>query len=110
MDSKEIAKAIFNLSKGKQDFGLGVLEIIALLGQGNVNDVIRIYKQILSGQVKIAEVFVKNELSKEQMSEIEKKVQAKFQDVELIFEFNSSDHNKAGILIKIGDNVLDGTV
>ena len=110
MENKEIARIIYKNSRDGRDIGLEILEIMSLVGQGNVSEVLNVYKQILLGKVKIAEVFVKNELSKEQMSEIEKKVQSKFDDVELVFEFNTSKDNEAGIMIKIGDDILDGTV
>lgn len=111
MDNKEIVRTIYRLSNSVSDKGLLVLKILQMAGEKNsLSEIVKLYEQLLEGKVRIVEVMTHNELTGEQKSELEEKLNSKFENIGLIFEYISSEKNKPGILIRMGDSVLDGTI
>ncbi|MBP9759200.1 F0F1 ATP synthase subunit delta [Candidatus Dojkabacteria bacterium] len=110
MDKKEIVKNIYKLSNTTKDKALFLLEVLALIKDNEIDEILKIYTDLVNGKLKIAEVFSHNDLTIDQKGALENKVNSKFGNIELIYDYRVSEKNNPGIMVRIGDDVLDGTI
>lgn len=110
MNKNEIVKNIYKLSISTKDKTLFLLEVLALIKNNDINEILSVYRDLVSKKIQIAEVYSHNDLSQQQMSDLENKLNSKFKEIKLIYDYQVSEKNKPGIMIRIGDNVLDGTI
>ena len=110
MEKKEIVKKIYKLSNTTKDKTLFLLEVLDLVKGSEIEEILKIYTDLVDGKVQIAEVHSHNELNDVQKQNLEQKVNAKFNNIELIYDYQVSEKNNPGIMVRIADNVLDGTI
>ena len=109
-DKKNVAIDIFDgkVSKDTKNF---LLVLIEKDRTTQLSSIVQAYKQMLNDKLNIAEgkVYTAVPLSPEQISELEKKLSAKYnKKIELV---NKIDKDiLGGVLVRIGNEEIDGTV
>lgn len=105
---KTIAGRIYKLFK-TQDAGLAMIKSFDLLKECDLEKVCSCYKQLADGEVALAEVFSAEELGTEQKASIKKKISDLF-DKEVIVIFEQDSEILGGLVIKVGDNLIDESI
>lgn len=106
---KETAAKLFILSKGKNaDSTLHVMEILALVEKQDLTKVLEEYKNIVRGKLKVVQIFSATEISKKARTPIEKALKEIHEN--LVFLYFEEKSLLGGIMVKIGDDVVDETV
>ena len=104
MESK-IAGKLYKIFK-QTDPGLAFLEASNILKDCNIQKVTEYYKDLQGGKLKLAEVITASALTTDQASKIEKKLIKTF-GADLIVIFEQDENVLGGLVIKVGDNVID---
>lgn len=105
---KILAAKFYQNKKNQRDDVLWLLESLKLIKQNpDLTKVIAEYKRILTKELVIAEVITSVELNDNQKRDIQTKVTKKFDKSELVFLFNVDKKVEGGIVIYVGDNLVE---
>ncbi len=114
VETREIAKNIYKLINSGKDKGIVILGVLSYLKDNDPVQVLSEYKKILKGDIQLVEVYTQFKLEDFQKNKLISKLDKYFKDSNVsgdyVVDYNVSETYDSGILIKIGDNMLDGTV
>ena len=108
---KETAAKLFILARAKgknADSTLHVLEILALVEKHDLGKIIDEYKNIVQGELKVIQIFSASEISKKAKTPIESALKEIHEN--LVFLYFEDKSLLGGLMVKIGDDVVDETV
>jgi len=103
---KQIAAKLYINRNTSEDLNLRLLRLLNDLEGANIDEVIKSYELIISGNIKVAHTLSSVELESEQRSKIENKINSMFKDEELVFVFEVDEAVEFGIQIKVGDDEI----
>lgn len=108
MNTKEIAAQIYKKSQDKTlDRGEFLLEVLSLCDKDEARKVLKEYQNIMSGNLKIAEIVSAQELDLKIKEKVQKFIEEKFEKSDLIFIFDVDPTILGGFVAKVGDKILD---
>lgn len=110
MDEKSIAAKIYLQAKSIKDLGLLFLQFQNELKSADINAVLIQYNKILSGKIKVVEILSSIELNNSQKEELKGKIEKLLTDQELAYVYQVDSDIETGLMIRIGDSLLDLTI
>ncbi|HFC76843.1 MAG TPA: ATP synthase F1 subunit delta [Candidatus Moranbacteria bacterium] len=118
ISSKQCAQTLFELTLGKSENEIDsvILKFVKLLKKNKqlkkTNDIIKKFNEIYNKANGIieAEIVTIRELGSEQFSKIESFLKEKYSVKKVILKSKIDKNIKGGIIIKVGDEVLDGSI
>lgn len=106
MNKQESLVRLSEIKSQDQDIILTVLEVLGALQDQDIDSVIREYKKLLKGELVIAKVLTRVELSSGQKSELEKTIKEQHQDTEVIFSYRVDSNLRDSLRVEIGDKIF----
>ncbi|MDP4010151.1 MAG: F0F1 ATP synthase subunit delta [Candidatus Shapirobacteria bacterium] len=105
-DPRTIACQLYLLSQQEKDPTILFLEILSSVDPKISQEVIKEYKNIRSGELKIAQISSAQELTEEQKKKLEKKISTDFGE-NVIFLYSLDTSMVSGFCLQIGDLLYD---
>lgn len=103
MDIKEILIKLSDINK--EDKVLTVLDVMSLVADENLEAVVDGYKKMLKGEIVVADVYTRVKLDADQKSELEKKINAQYKNVEVLYNYKVKSDLADSLRVEIGDKV-----
>lgn len=101
---KQTAAKLYKSTKQSEDITLLMLNVLLVSKDQDVKNIIDFYRQIVSGKLLVADIMSSIELTLEQKSTLEQKLNQKFKDTELVYLYTIDASVDQGISIIVGDN------
>ncbi len=118
ISAKQYAQTLYELTRDKSagDIDSVIVKFIKLLKENRqlkmLAGIIKRFSEIYNKENGIAEVEVisRRKLSENQIDKIKDFILQKYQSKEIILKNSENKNIKGGVIIKVGDEVLDGSV
>lgn len=107
MEEKQIAAKLFKQDKKKQDSVLLTLQVLKYVKEGvDIDRVLNEYIELSEGKQLLAVVTSRFELDENTKAELSRKVNDKYSDQKVIFEFIINKKARKSLEIRVGDDLL----